>query len=384
MSIIKKTFFLSLLFLGLSLLFWGVYNLSFRNPQNKQKEDNPTTSSTPSSNEAVSLNNTAKTKIAAISTEPIISPVLSTDGLFINYFSKTTGELYQSNLDGSDKKKLSDKTFSGLSQAFWSPDRSKVILKIQNSSNPFIYFNLKEKTSQPIKKNFDSLAWNATSSKIFYKFFNSQSHIRSLNISNPDTSHWKKLSKINYRNLSIAQVPQAGIVSFWNTGDAYKQTTLKTISLIGENAKTIFQNDFGADYLWSPSGNKILISHSDSKGGYKTGLAIINYNGGEYANLDIPTFVSKCVWSKDDQTIYYALPGGIPDNSVLPNDYKSQKFNTTDTFWKINLKTREKSRLVDLNDIHKKYDASQLFLSQDESILFFVNRIDNKLYRINL
>jgi len=380
MSVIKKIFFLSLLFLGLSLLFWGVYNLSFRNPQVKQEEDN----STASSDKTASSNNIDKAKIASISTKPILSPILSANGIFINYFSKTTGKLYQINLDGSNKKKLSDKTFSGLSQAFWSPDRSKAILKIQNASSPFIYFNLEEKTSQPIKKNLDSLAWNATSNKIFYKFFNSQSHIRSLSISNPDTSYWKKLSEIKYRNLSIAQVPQAGMVSFWNTGDAYKQTTLKTISLIGEDAKTIFQNKFGADYLWSPSGNKILISHSDSKGGYKTELAIINYKGGEYTNLNIPTFVSKCIWSKDSQSIYYALPGGIPDNSVLPNDYKNQKFNTADTFWKINLKTGKKSRLVDLSDIQKKYDASQMFLSQDESILFFVNRTDNKLYRITL
>ena len=111
----------------------------------------------------------------------------------------------------------------------------------------------------------------------------------------------------------------------------------------------------------------------------------MNYNGGEYKNLGLPTFISKCVWSKDNKTIYCALPGNIPTNSILPNDYKDQKFTTTDTFWKINTTTGEKNRLVETNDMPKNaLDASEFFLNTDESLLFFVNKIDKKLYRIVL
>ena len=383
MSTLKKIFFLSLLLLGISLLTWGVYALSFKNTSssNQPKKENSSSSSTANKNNS-SLDNSSH-KIIALSSEKVIAPILSKDGLFINYFSQS-GFLYQINLDGSGKRKLSEKSFSPLNQAFWSPDRSQIILKFKNSSDSLAYYNLLKDNLTPFKKAIDTLVWNANSNKIFYKFFNPQNNERSLNISDPDSSHWRKLIALNYRYLSIARVPRSDFISFWNTGDAYQPTILQTISALGEKSKIIFQSNFGADYLWSPSGNQVLVSHSDVKGGHKIELAIMNYNGGEYINLGIPTFVSKCVWSKDNQTIYYALPGEIPAEAILPNDYQKQEFNTTDTFWKVNLKTGEKSRLINPKNIQKKYDVSQMFLNQDESLLFFVNRLDGKLYRLKL
>ena len=113
-------------------------------------------------------------------------------------------------------------------------------------------------------------------------------------------------------------------------------------------------------------------------------LGVMNANGGEYKSLGIPTFITKCVWAADEKTIYYALPGGIPDNSVLPNDYKGNKFQTTDTFWKINIKTGEKTRLIETKDITEQYDASQIFINKSESLLFFVNKLNGKLYKVSL
>ncbi len=384
MSLIKKIFFLSLVFLGLSLLLWGVYKLSFNQPETKEKKETSFKKGDASLKEKEKLIKINKAKISAIVNEPVLNPVISHDGLSINYFSPREHKFYQINLDGSNKKALFAQEFPHLTQIFWSPDKLKVILKLQNSSSPLAYLNFQMQTLTSINKAIDNIAWNALSNKIYYKFYNTKNKERSLNIANPDASHWNKLADLEYKKISLAQVPKTGLVSFWNSGDAYQQTKLQTISVLGEEPQTIFQNTFGTDYLWSPSGNKILLSHTNVKGGHKIGLAVMNANGGEYTNLNIPTFVSKCVWSKDEQFIYYTLPGGMSDNAVLPNDYKLKKFNTGDTFWKVNLKTRKKTRLLELDDIQQKYDASQLFLNQDESSLFFVNRIDQKLYRINL
>lgn len=112
-------------------------------------------------------------------------------------------------------------------------------------------------------------------------------------------------------------------------------------------------------------------------------LGLISMNG-SYQELGIPTIASKCVWSQDGKTVYYALPGGIPDGSVMPNDYQENKFNTTDTFWKINVITGEKERVIEAGEIKEKYDSSNMFLSATEDAIYFVNRTDQKLYRIQL
>jgi len=182
----------------------------------------------------------------------------------------------------------------------------------------------------------------------------------------------------------IAPVPQSSFVSFWNSPNSFNETSLNLVSTVGGEVKKIFSGKFGSDYLWSPNGTKSLVSYAESKGGTKIWLALINSNGGEFQNLNIPTLVSKCVWSKDSKFIYYALPAFSSENSVLPNDYQGGKVSSVDTFWKMDVATGKSERIVEVKDINSPYDASNLFLSPSEDILFFINKKDGKLYGINL
>lgn len=378
MSIFKKTFFVSLFIFFVSLLFWGVYLLSFKkNTPGSETEKNIISEILPIKEE---------TKISLLSDEAILSPTITAEGNAIKYYSRQTGKVYQLDFDGKNKKTLSDKELIGLVDVTWSPDKTKAITKFTRPNNEVEFFSFDYATQRgtSLKKGVDQIAWNTNSNKIFYKYYDSQTKKRSLNIADPDGSNWGKLADIDYRNISIAPIPKTGAVSFWNSPDSYTETIFESIPLIGGERKTIFKGKFGADYLWSPDGSYVVLSHSESRSGNKIQLGLINFNGGEYKNLGLPTFVSKCTWSSDNVTLYCAMPGGITESAILPNEYLEKKFNTVDTFWKINIKNGEKSRLVDPDKIPDKFDATNLFLNKDESMLFFVNRVDGKLYKINL
>lgn len=325
-------------------------------------------------------------QILAISDEAVIAPALTPSGDFIKYYSRMSGKVYQIDSDGSQKTALSNQELTSLSDVLWSSDKTKVISKFTqpNGDAQFYYYDYTTQQGTPIKKNTDEISWDLTGNKIFYKYYDANSQTRSLNIANPDGTNWKRLADISYRTVSIAPIPKSGLVSFWNKADSFTETSFESIPVIGGEKKTIFTGKFGADYRWNGDGSSVLISHADAKGGSKMQLAVTNYNGGEYKNLEVPTMVSKCVWSKDDKTVFYALPGAIPDSAVMPNEYNDNKISSVDTFWKINTLTGEKSRILDLDKINGKFDATKLFLNSDESVLFFTNRNDGKLYRINL
>ena len=59
-------------------------------------------------------------------------------------------------------------------------------------------------------------------------------------------------------------------------------------------------------------------------------------------------------------------------SAVLPNDWQEGKVRTSDTFWKMDVSTGKKERLVDPEKIDGSYDVLYPFLSQDEKSLFFV------------
>ncbi|MDR3559465.1 MAG: hypothetical protein P4L58_03625, partial [Candidatus Pacebacteria bacterium] len=276
-------------------------------------------------------------------------------------------------------------TFPGLANAFWSPNQTTAILQFsQNGQTSFTYKDFSTHQETPLKNNLDQVVWQTSANRIFYKYYDPKSQERTLNVSDPDGSHWTKLADLPYRYVSIAQIPKSSLVSFWNTGDAFSQTIFQSVSILGGTPATILDNVYGADYLWDAAGDHVLVSHTDSQGGHKMQLAVMNYNGGEYRDLGISTLSSKCVWSSDGKTVYYALPGNIPASAIMPNDWNSNQFNTTDTFWKVDIQTGKTTQLVDPKKIQQNYDATNLFLNQDESTLFFMNRVDGKLYKIGL
>ena len=316
----------------------------------------------------------------------MIAPTLSPDGNFIKYYAKDSGHVYQVSLDGKNKSTINNQDLTGLADVLWSSDKTKVISKFMKPDGTvqFFYYDYLTQKGVPIKNNVDEISWQSNGNKIFYKYYDPESKKRSLNISDPDGSNWTKLSDIDYRNVNVEQIPQSGLVSFWNKPDAFSETDFESVPVVGGEKKLILQGKFGADYLWNNDGTYALVSNTDQKGGSKMQLSTINYNGGEYKNLGVPTFVSKCVWSRDNKTVYYALPGGIPDSAILPNEYDDGKITTTDTFWKIDTTTGKKDRIVELDNMTGQYDAASLFLNSDESQLFFVNKSDGKLWGINL
>lgn len=385
MSILKKLFYASLLIFIISLLFLGIYRLSFYKPaqvvQTVKKEE-------PAAIPAVQPEKEIA-KISAISDEAVLSPTLSSEELSIKYYSQKNGHAYEISFDGTNKKTLSINDLIDLKNILWSPDKTKVISKFfqSDSSTRFSSYDYSAGKGNSLDKNIREAAWDQSSSKIFYVYFDPKSKKATLNISDSDGSNWKKLADLAYSNASVAPIPQSGSVSFWNKADNMSQTSLESIPAVGGQKKSLFKEKFGADYLWDNSGNNILISHSDAKGGSKMQLAIVNYNGGEYSNLGIPTFVSKCAWSKNNKILYYALPGNLPESAMLPNDYNDGKIKTSDTFWKMDMASRQSERIIELSELQKinaQFDASDLFLSPDEGLLFFINKLDGKLYRIKL
>jgi hypothetical protein len=386
MTLAKKIFITSASLLALVLILWGVYFLAF---QPKNVSFNPDIVETdvdvevekpidliPEKNE----NN----KIYSISTDPVTAPTIDERGTGINYYSRDNGRCYNIDFDGTNKKAIINEDQDGLIDAFWSPDKKRVISKfLIKDKIKFFYYDFTTRKNMELKDNIDSLNWQ-NNNRILYKYYDTVSQKRILTAADPDGSNWKDIAEIFYRNVSIQAIPQSSLISFWNEPDALTSTTLQSIPIFGGEVKTIFKDKFGTDYLWSPDGSKLLISHLNEKQGKTFQLAVANEQGGEYQPLQIPTFISKCAWSADGKYVYFALPLSIPENVLLPNDYNARKFTTADTFWKVEVATGKKSRLIETKDIIGNYDATKLFLNKTESVLFFINRLDNKLYRLDL
>lgn len=393
----KKIFAISTLLLVLVVGAIFVYNFAFKKPAVSTNSVKDNTSAKTAEEGVTPAQTTAKTdtekstpantsSISAVSDETVFGATLSADGNSLYSFLKSNGQLNQTDLNGKLEKVLSTEQFSNLKKVIWNKPKNKVIVKTEPTSgkSKFLYFDITGKKVSVLKENLDSVAWSNLGDKIIYKYYDPKTKKRTVSTADPDGKNWSDLTEFNYQGVEISSVPGSSDISFWPSPNAFTSTSVNLIAFGGGSKKEILKDKFGADILWSPDGTLAAVSFTDQKGGHKTELALINSQGGEFQSLAFATFISKCTWSSDSKYLFCTLPGNIPDTAILPDDWQAGKISTSDTFWKVEVATGKKERLVDPEKIGGSYDVLNPFLSQDEKALFFVNKADGKLYKLTL
>jgi len=386
---IKKIFAISTLLLIFVIGAIFVYNFLFKTPASqKNKTDAIKTAGEGKLNETNSRQETAEEKasIQAVSDEPVFGAALSPDGKYFYAFLASNGQLNQYDLSGKLDKVLSTEKFENIKKVVWNKPKNKVIIKTEPvpGTAKFFYFDIPGKKVFVLKENIDSVSWSNLGDKIIYKHYDPKTKKRTINVAEPDGKNWHVVAEISYRDAEIAPIPNSSDISFWPSPNAFTATSVASVAFNGENKKELLKDRYGVNLLWSPNGTQAIFSAADEKGGHKTDLLLMNRQGGEIQSLMFPTFTSKCSWSSDSKNLYCAMPGNIPDSAILPNDWQEGKITTSDTFWKIDTSTGKKERLVVPEKIGESYDVLNPFLSHDEKNFFFINKQDQKLYKLSL
>ncbi len=380
----KKLFFSSLSLFILVIIFLLAYNFAFKSSSNDAKV--ATDAKEESSEEVVSSEGFGKEKAQPVATaianpinESVLNPSIGPGGN-IFYYSQDDQAFKKASLEGKDKTVLMTNLPGKPVRIIWSAKHDAALILISGTPNRWYAASFATKSLFPLKTDIVRATWGNLGDKIFYTFKDASGNF-SLNQSAIDGTNWKEIAPLGTRDVFLESIPQSNRLSFWTKPTALEESLLDAIDTDGANRSKLFNGRYGGDYLWSPSGEKVLISSAPKKGESPT-LGMANKNGGEFQSLNIPTLISKVAWSKDSTKLFYALPGGL-DQALLPNDYFEKNLTSQDTFWQIDLSTGKSQRLLDLTDMSQSFDSTSLFLSPDETSLFFTDRVTKKIYRID-
>lgn len=365
------------------LFLWGIYALFFATSNSLR-----TTSDDDGKDETLDLGEKDQRNddaaVEVLSDHAVVSPTINDDGTLITYFEKNTGFIWAIDPETKQRTLVVEKEMNPPIAAVWPTGKQNPILKTSSSDGArYWFYDTRAGDATPLKAGIQYLVWDSLSERIIYTY-RDEAGKKSFNIANPNGTNWRTIGALTKDRVILATVPKSPYISFWEPPQNTRVSSLFTLNITGGEPNLIFSGKSGADYLWSPSGDKVLVSFAPEKSGSKTLLAVMNKFGGEFFNLNSPTFVSKCVWAKDSKNVYCALPTTIPQGAIMPDDYMSGKVRTADTFWKIDTENGKSERAVDLNSIPGSYDASEMFLSLEEDLLFFVNKKDGLLYKLRL
>lgn len=308
-----------------------------------------------------------------LSQEPVLNPVI--DNNSVKYHSASNGNVFQSNLDGSNSTRISSDILTDLIKILWSPiDGTKMISSSDQVGQIQRYFyDFTTDESTLLNANIRSLDWSPTENKIVYQYYDALSGLNNISIANPDGSEWHNIFQTRMKDL-VLKWPRADQIILQTKPSGLVQSAVYAITASGDNFQKLIDNTYGLTALWSPQGDKVLYSKTNSQG-QNLELKLLTNNS--TITLNFSTLPEKCVWAKDNSTIYCAVPTIIPDEAIMPDDYYKNLVEFSDIFYKVDLNTGQKLLLARLD-----VDAKNLLVNED--YLIFVNKKDGLLYSLEL
>ena len=320
---------------------------------------------------------------------PVENPLLSEEGVgggdpkpkveivqALRYVEKSTGHIYEYHLDKEVSGKISNSTIPGVYEAIFANNNESVIYRYIGSSGLIQSYlaTLGAEKGQFLSEGIEAISLSPDKNNLFY--LNPIGNgIDGLNLQIKTS-----ISKQIFSSDFTEWLPQ------WATKQAIFMTTKASWNIEGSiyalNVSTgaltkIFGNIQGLTTLANNAGNRIIYNKTTTNGP-ELGLFINNV----FIPLNLYGLPEKCVWVKDDVNIYCATPNTINTNH-LPDMWYQGLISFSDTIMRIDTQDISKSTIIDTEG-YAQIDATNLTLSPNEDMLFFINKKDGTLWKLKL
>ncbi|MBI4087660.1 MAG: hypothetical protein HY434_02410 [Candidatus Liptonbacteria bacterium] len=296
---------------------------------------------------------------------------------------------------------LSSSVIAGLISAEFSYDGKKVLASFGDPSAPQAsVFDVASKSWQPLPLGAESAVWSPTSHQIAY--FKEGADYKSLLVLNVSktTTKPQELAKLRVQDVSLNWVRQSHILLVEKSSAAVTGAMWMYDTASGK--LTLVSEGLGLQSFWNETSTNVGLVFSAARSGHGGILSLIDALGNVVKRLRLATLPSKCAFGREQtmpqtsdaasssspnasgssDVLYCAVPrdANAFSKARLPDDYSKKALFTADDLYKIDLS--QGNIMPIFNDESQLFDASNLKVFGQN--LFFVNRLDSKVYAVSL
>lgn len=267
---------------------------------------------------------------------------------------------------------LSSSSFASVTKAQFSFDGKRILLQMGSLNSPFYkVFDVDKKTWKDLPFMI-SPAWAPKTHEIAYIEKKSSGHsINTLNADSP-APRGKVLLRANIED-GVLFWPRTSQIILSDKGTAYAASSAWRIDKDKRTWLPMVLDRSSLSLKWNKDGSNALVLTGSGRGGK---LSLTNDRGEALREFSILTLPEKCSFESDSMICAIPEDRRKLETSFLPDDYLKGSFFTRDSFLEINLDSGETKSLNWTGEV----DAINLQAQGKQ--LFFVNRLDGKLYSI--
>jgi len=309
----------------------------------------------------------------------------------VRYVEKAKGNIYQTFADKIEERKFSVTTIPRVYEAYFGNHGESVLmryLKIGSDTIETFIGNLpKERLGEDttgnnevkgsfLPNNVKDISLSPDTSQVFYLFNSGDSMIgtilnfldnKKVQVFDSPFTEW--LSQWGSdKIITLNTKPSANTPGYIYTIDLFNKNVTKTLGDI--NGLTTLLSLNGKLILYGNNNLSLNIFHTDTKNGDA---------------LAVRTLPEKCVWNSGSTTVYCAVPKSI-DPGQYPDSWYQGEVSFRDQLWKIDIESGNASIILDpaTSVGGEEIDGIKLAVDENENYLFFVNKKDSFLWKLEL
>lgn len=303
----------------------------------------------------------------------------SSPDIAVHYIKRESGNVYSYLINAETLTRTSNRTIPGIQEAAWLPDASMAFVRFLSGadfSTINTYRLAADGSSGTMLATNISDVQTASSSLLTVASGDGGSIAT---ISNPDGS-----------KPSNAFSTPLTMIHSQITDNGYLVYTKPSATLNGYaflvNKKGVFTRIAGPlkglVALASPTGKYAVVSYVDGSA-IKTEL--VTTATGAATALPISTIADKCVWAKDESSVYCGVPVTSDTNYTYPDDWYQGAAHFSDRIWKIDVQGRYAALVLDFSGETKtELDATALAIDENNQDIVFLNKNDGSLWLYRL
>ena len=295
----------------------------------------------------------------------------------IRYIEKSSGNIFEVDLDGKNKTNLSNNKISGVFDAIWSKQGTRAIIKYASGDKIITMSAVITGSSTKtiiLPSGTRGVAFSPKGDKIAYVL--SSGNDGSVITATPENKSQVVRLKMKYSSWKILWAEDNGIYLL-SSPSAYLDGFLYKITL----SSGVFSKILGPypGLLASVNNPNIIFSETNQES-KSVDTLISNSSGGNIGPMPVKALPEKCVWSKKVKDIVFCASPLIMPGAIYPDDWYMGKVSFGDAVVKINIVSRAIISFL----LPETIDATKLFLSDDETNLFFINKGDESLWKLRI
>lgn len=317
-------------------------------------------------------------KLRQIVDKDIVAPTIAADKKHLSYIERSSGHLMQSDLDGANETTLVNLTVLETFDGLWSPSKTRVELSYHENGTVkrFVEGTATGTPARFLPADTQSFAWSPDNTRLAYL----QTTGRQTNL---------VLADQNGRGAAVVfSTPVPDFTLVWpakNTlllvsrPSGLAPSLLMRFDISSRSANPILGGARGVVVLPLADASGFVFSQSTDQGSAEA-LNRYSFKDGGVTPLGITTIAEKCVASADSKTLYCGVPAGTI-GAPSPDAWYRGAVSFSDDIIALNLIS---GAITTLTERQADLDVISPFAAPDGSYLFFQNKKDGTLWRLEL